>query len=100
MTPTDRFLLYRTAEDRPRINNEATVIMVSHRVIGKTELLRLAQLTPSATQVFDDPAAAVDWLKSPNAALRGSAPLSLLDTDIGAESVLDTLGRIGHGVFA
>jgi uncharacterized protein (DUF2384 family) len=27
-------------------------------------------------------------------------PLSLLDTDIGADSVLDTLGRIEHGVFA
>ncbi|NCC41946.1 MAG: DUF2384 domain-containing protein, partial [Gammaproteobacteria bacterium] len=26
--------------------------------------------------------------------------LSLLDTEIGAESVLDTLGRIEHGVFA
>ena len=29
-----------------------------------------------------------------------SNPLSLLDTDIGAESVMDTLGRIEHGVFA
>jgi uncharacterized protein (DUF2384 family) len=32
--------------------------------------------------------------------LSGATPLSLLDTDIGAESVLDTLGRIEHGVFA
>ena len=44
--------------------------------------------------------AALDWLKSPNAALAGAAPLSLLDTDIGAQSVTDTLGRIAHGVFA
>jgi putative toxin-antitoxin system antitoxin component (TIGR02293 family) len=50
--------------------------------------------------VFDDPAAAGDWLNSPNPTLRGNAPLSLPDTDIGAESVLDTLGRIEHGVFA
>ena len=42
----------------------------------------------------------IDWLKSPNAALRGHAPLSLVDTDIGAEAVLDALGRIEHGVFA
>jgi hypothetical protein len=27
-------------------------------------------------------------------------PLSLLDTEIGAELVMDTLGRIEHGVFA
>src|SRR4030067_839736 len=42
----------------------------------------------------------VDWLKSPNAALKRITPLSLLDTDIGAETVMDTLGRIEHGVFA
>ena len=53
-----------------------------------------------AQEVFDDPAAAVDWLKTPNAALDSNTPLSLLDTDIGAENVLDTLGRIEHGVFA
>lgn len=65
-----------------------------------SKLLRLARVISRASEVFDDSAAAVDWLKSPNAALRGNAPLSLLDTDIGAESVLDTLGRIEHGVFA
>ena len=65
-----------------------------------SKLLRLARVVSRASEVFDDPAAAVDWLKSPNAALRGNAPLSLLDTDIGAENVLDTLGRIEHGVFA
>ena len=65
-----------------------------------SKLLRLARVVSRASEVFDDPAAAVDWLKSPNAALRANAPLSLLDTDIGAESVLDTLGRIAHGVFA
>lgn len=65
-----------------------------------SKLLRLARVISRATEVFDDSVAAIDWLKSPNAALGGNAPLSLLDTDIGAESVLDTLGRIEHGVFA
>ena len=65
-----------------------------------SKLLRLARVISRATAVFDDADAAVDWLKSPNAALGGHAPLRLLDTDIGAESVLDTLGRIEHGVFA
>ena len=64
------------------------------------KLLRLARVVGRAQEVFDDSAAAVDWLKTPNAALGGSTPLNLLDTDIGAESVLDTLGRIEHGVFA
>ena len=65
-----------------------------------SKLLRLARVVSRASEVFGEPAAAVNWLKSPNAALRGDAPLTLLDTDIGAESVLDTLGRIEHGVFA
>src|SRR5258706_1886726 len=65
-----------------------------------SKFLRLARVISRASEVFDDTAAAVDWLKSPNAALRGNVPLSLLDTDIGAESVFDTLGRIEHGVFA
>lgn len=65
-----------------------------------SKLLRLARVMSRASEVFDAAAAAIDWLKSPNAALCGNAPLSLLDTDIGGESVLDTLGRIEHGVFA
>jgi len=65
-----------------------------------SKLLRVARVFGRASDVFDDHAAAVNWLKSPNAALRGNAPLNLLDTDIGAENVLDTLGRIEHGVFA
>lgn len=64
------------------------------------KLVRLARVVGRAHEVFEDLDAALNWLKSPNAALSGAAPLTLLDTDIGAESVLDTLGRIEHGVFA
>ena len=64
------------------------------------KLVRLARVVGRTEEVFEGLDAALDWLKSPNAALAGATPLSLLDTDIGAESVLDTLGRIEHGVFA
>jgi len=64
------------------------------------KLVRLARVAERAEEVFEDLDAALDWLKSPNAALSGATPLSLLDTDVGAESVLDTIGRIEHGVFA
>jgi putative toxin-antitoxin system antitoxin component (TIGR02293 family) len=64
------------------------------------KLVRLARVVERAGEVFEDLDAALDWLKSPNAALSGVTPLSMLDTDIGAETVLDTLGRIEHGVFA
>src|SRR5688500_9695192 len=64
-----------------------------------SKLLRLARVLGRAGEVFEDPEAALNWLRSANSALSGATPLSLLDTDIGAESVLDTLGRIEHGVF-
>ena len=63
------------------------------------KVVRLARVVERAEEVFEDLEASVEWLKAPNAALGAVAPLSLLDTDIGAESVLDTLGRIEHGVF-
>ena len=63
------------------------------------KLIRLARVIERAEEVFEDFDSAIDWLKSANASLTAT-PLSLLDTDIGAESVLDTLGRIEHGVFA
>jgi len=65
-----------------------------------SKLVRLARVIERAEEVFGDLDSSLDWLKSPNAALSGATPLSLLDTDIGAEGVLDTLGRIEHGVFA
>lgn len=64
------------------------------------KLVRLARVVERAQEVFEGLDAALDWLKSPNAVLSGATPLSLLDTDIGAEGVMDTLGRIEHGVFA
>lgn len=64
------------------------------------KLVRLARVVERAEVVFGDLDTALSWLKSSNAALSGAEPLSLMDTDIGAESVLDTLGRIEHGVFA
>ena len=64
------------------------------------KFVRLARVVERAETVFEETAAALAWLQSPNAALGGVTPLSLLDTDVGADSVLDTLGRIEHGVFA
>jgi putative toxin-antitoxin system antitoxin component (TIGR02293 family) len=64
------------------------------------KLVRVARVVERAEAVFGDFDVALDWLKSANASLSGVTPLSLLDTEIGAESVMDTLGRIEHGVFA
>jgi putative toxin-antitoxin system antitoxin component (TIGR02293 family) len=83
----DRTLARRKKEGR--LNSEETA-----------KLVRLARVIERAEETFEDMDAARDWLKSSNATLSGATPLSLLDTDIGAESVMDTLGRIEHGVFA
>ncbi len=64
------------------------------------KIVRLARVLWRAVETFEDLDAALGWMKSPNAALAGVTPFSLVDTDIGAESVMNTLGRIEHGVFA
>lgn len=63
------------------------------------KLHRLAQVIERAVEVFESAPLALDWIKSPNASLGGFTPLSLLDTDLGAQAIMDTLGRIEHGVF-
>jgi putative toxin-antitoxin system antitoxin component (TIGR02293 family) len=64
------------------------------------KVLRLGRIWERSVRVFARDVAAREWLKSPNAALENATPLSLLDADIGAEAVLDLLGRIEHGVFS
>ena len=53
-----------------------------------------------ATEVFEDEAAAREWLKSPAVAFGGESPLSFADTEIGAREVEILLGRLEHGVFS
>lgn len=64
------------------------------------KLVRFARIVERAEEVFEDATSALAWLKTENPALGSVSPLSLMDTDIGADSVLDTLGRIEQGVFA
>lgn len=64
------------------------------------KMVRLAQVVERAVAVFEDEQAALGWMKRPNAALGGCSPLSLLDTELGSLAVVNTLGRIEHGVFA
>jgi len=63
-------------------------------------LLRLARVAARAESVLGAADKAGQWLQKPNRALRGAAPLDLLDTDPGAEAVVTVLGRIEHGVYS
>jgi len=64
-------------------------------------LVRLARLFGAAIQLFEgDAASARAWLESPLAALGGSTPLDLAQTEPGAGEVETLIGRLEHGVFA
>ncbi len=64
------------------------------------ELLRVARVLARAAETFEDFDLGLAWLNSPVAALKGATPMSLLDKELGVESVMDMLGRIEHGVFS
>ena len=57
-------------------------------------LLRFARIAESASRTFEDDELALTWLRQPNSTMAGNRPLDLLDTDLGAEFVIDTLDQI------
>jgi putative toxin-antitoxin system antitoxin component (TIGR02293 family) len=63
-------------------------------------LYRLARIAAQAQTVFENPKTATDWLKRPNRALDGYAPVDLLDTDAGTQQVAELLDRIEYGVYS
>jgi putative toxin-antitoxin system antitoxin component (TIGR02293 family) len=74
-----------------------------HKPLNATwsdRLYRLARIAAQAQIVFEQPQTAIDWLKRPNRALSGYAPVDLLDTDAGTEQVAELLDRIEYGVYS
>lgn len=72
-------------------------------VLSSTEqdrLYRAFRVWKRTLEVLDDQHSARRWIVRENRALGGEAPLALLDTEVGYELVLDTLGRIEYGVVA
>jgi putative toxin-antitoxin system antitoxin component (TIGR02293 family) len=63
-------------------------------------VFRIARAVVHAVSVFGDAGYAVDWLKEPNEALGGSAPLRLLATIEGDEVVHAEIGAVEHGLPA
>lgn len=68
--------------------------------VEQDRMYRVDRVFNRTIEVLEDASAASIWIKQPNRALGGEAPLSLLDTEVGYELVLDTLGRIEHGVVS
>lgn len=60
-------------------------------------LYRLARIVALANEYLGGHERATRWLKHPNRALGGIAPLSAMDTELGARQVENVLGRIAYG---
>jgi putative toxin-antitoxin system antitoxin component (TIGR02293 family) len=63
-------------------------------------IYRADRVWSRAVEVLEDEDAARAWIRRANRSLGGAAPLSLLDTEVGYELVLDTLSRIEYGVVS
>ena len=63
-------------------------------------LMRLVRLVAQATEVLGARDKALRWMESPNRALGGATPMSLLDTDIGTQAAEAVLTRIEYGVYS
>ena len=62
-------------------------------------LLRVVRVVSKTFDFFNEPEAARMWLKAPERAFDGDTPLSLLDTETGAQEVFRLLGQLEYGVF-
>ena len=60
-------------------------------------IYRLARIVALAKSSLGSRKTATRWLKRPNRALGGKAPLAVIDTEIGARTVENVLGRIAFG---
>ncbi|WP_293024312.1 antitoxin Xre/MbcA/ParS toxin-binding domain-containing protein [Pandoraea sp.] len=61
---------------------------------------RVLYLRRLATEVFEDEARAIAWMRRPHAELGGLSPLDVLDSQPGYDRARDLLLRVIHGVSA
>jgi putative toxin-antitoxin system antitoxin component (TIGR02293 family) len=83
-----RTLAFRRAE-RKRLSPEESA-----------RVTRMAKVFALAEETFQNVVKARAWLRRPNRALSGRAPLDLMDTESGARLVEDELTRLAYGVYA
>lgn len=60
-------------------------------------IYRLARIVALAKAALGSRETARRWLRRPNRALGGKAPLAVIDTEIGARAVENVLGRVAYG---
>ena len=62
-------------------------------------VLRIARVYDKTLDVLENEEAAENWLKKSARGLGYKIPLEYADTELGAQEVINLLGRIEHGVF-
>lgn len=93
MSEIDAVIIPRkTLENRRRIGTLTTE--------QSDRLHRAARVIAKALNTFGSKDKTNLWLRRPTAALGGVTPISLLDTNAGAEQVMNLLARIDHGIAA
>ena len=60
---------------------------------------RLLRISELADKVFGDHEKAHHWLRNPNRALKGIAPIDLLESETGARLVEQSLYQIDYGIY-
>jgi len=65
--------------------------------VESDRLYRLARIVALTKRYLGNEEAATRWLKRPNRALGGRTPLELINTELGARTVENVLGRIAYG---
>jgi putative toxin-antitoxin system antitoxin component (TIGR02293 family) len=96
--PEDQILTALRIPKRTAARRKATNERL--RPVETERLLRLARAMATATDVLGDRKEAAGWLQRPHPVLGDLSPISLLDTDIGLQKVLDILSRIEYGVYS
>ena len=61
------------------------------------KIMRVVRVQHLARKLFTDDDAVAEWLRTPAPALNGTAPIDLLDTDLGAREVESLILGIAHG---
>ena len=62
--------------------------------------LRIAKILEKGVDTFGTVDDFKDWLDSPNGAMRGRTPMSLLNSQFGCQLVMNVLVRIDYGVHS
>lgn len=63
-------------------------------------LVRIARILALATEVLENRAHAIAWLREPSGVLRGRTPLQAISSDFGAEKVANLLSQMEYSVYS